>query len=171
MPATYKKIASGTVTGSATSTIEFTSIPSTYTDLFVFLSGRSSRSGANIDEIYVRLNGNTGNFSNRYIQGSGIAAPSSGAGSYAIWAGYLPAASATASTFSNTMIYIPNYTVSQNKSISIDGVQEDNATAGYGTMHAVLWNVTDAITSITLDPLHGNFEVNSTATLYGILKA
>lgn len=169
MPATYKKIASGTVTGSATSIIEFTSIPSTYTDLFVFLSGRSSRSGANIDEVYMRLNGNTGNFSNRYIQGNGSTA-SSGAGSYAIWAGYLPAATATASTFSNTMIYIPNYTVSQNKSISIDGSQEDNATAAYLTMHAVLWNVTDAITSITLDPLNGNFEVNSSATLYGILK-
>ena len=170
MAITYKKIASVTVGAGGAATIDFTSIPATYTDLILHLSNRSNRSGANIDEIYVRLNGNTSNFNNIYIQGNGSAA-SSGAGSYAIWAGYCPAATATASTFSNTMIYIPNYTVSQSKSISIDGAQEDNATAAYLTMHAVLWNVNDAISSVTIDPLHGNFVQYTTATLYGILKA
>jgi hypothetical protein len=36
--------------------------------------------------------------------------------------------SGTSNTFSSTEIYIPNYTSSNNKSVSVDSVTENNAT-------------------------------------------
>lgn len=169
MTATYDKIEAKTL-GSNTTTVSFTSIPATYTDLVIKISARSNRSGANIDEVYLRINGNTGNFSNRYLQGNGSSA-SSNAGSYALWTGYCPAATATSSTFSNSEIVITNYGSSNNKSLSIDTVQEDNATAAYQTFHANLWNVSSAITSLRIYPLTGSFVQYTTAYLYGVSNA
>jgi len=65
-------------------------------------------------------------------------------------------------------IYIPNYTSSNAKSASIDGVSENNATASYQTIDAFLWNDTSAITSITLTLSGGNFAQYSSASLYGV---
>jgi hypothetical protein len=168
---TFTQIGSAVVVGSGGATeMDFTSIPATYTDLVLKISARSNRAAANIDEVYLRINGNTGNFSNRYLQGNGSAASSS-SGSFALWTGYCPAASATASTFSNSEIYIPNYAGSNNKSMSIDTVQEDNSSVGYQTLHANLWNVTSAITSLRIYPLTGSFVQHSTAYLYGVSNA
>jgi hypothetical protein len=169
---TFTQIGSAVVVGSGGATeMDFTSIPSTYTDLIVKISARSNRSGANIDEVYVRLNGNTGNFTNRYLQSAGTGTPSSNTGSYALWTGYTPAATATASTFSNSEIYISNYAGSNNKSLSIDTVQEDNITTAYISLHANLWNVSSAITSIRVYPLLGSFVQYTTAYLYGVSNA
>jgi hypothetical protein len=171
MPNTFTLIASSTVGSGGAASIDFTSIPNTYTDLVVKISTRSNRSGAPIDETYMRLNGNTGNFSNTYLQGNGSAA-NSGSGSYPLWLGYSTAATATANTFSNSEILISNYTSSNNKSLSIDAVQEDNSSTAYATLHANLWNVSSAVTSITFYPLLGSkFDQYSTAYLYGVKNA
>jgi hypothetical protein len=47
-------------------------------------------------------------------------------------------------------MYIPNYAGSSNKSVSIDAVTENNATAAEANLVAGLWSSTAAITSITL---------------------
>jgi hypothetical protein len=81
-------------------------------------------------------------------------------------------ASATASTFGSAQTYIPNYAGSTAKSGSSEGVSENNATTAVATMDAVLWSLTNAITSIKLLPFTGtNFVQYSTATLYGISKS
>ena len=83
--------------------------------------------------------------------------------------GYIDGGNATASTFGNTMLYIPNYTSSNNKSSSSDGVAETNATNVNMAMIANLWSNTAAITSIKLTPATGaTLQQYSTATLYGI---
>ena len=74
----------------------------------------------------------------------------------------------TANTFSNFSTYIPNYAGSNNKSYSVDGVTENNATASYQIMYAGLWSNTAAINQITLVPDTLNFVQYTTATLYGI---
>ncbi len=74
-------------------------------------------------------------------------------------------------TFANGEIYIPNYTASVNKSVSIDSVTENNATSAIAALDAGLWANTAAITSINLNGNNGNFVQYSTAYLYGIVKS
>jgi hypothetical protein len=152
--------------------ITFSSIPATYTDLLVVLSGRSDYA-ANFVGLFVRLNGdNASNYKYRYVQGSGSAAASSNfSADSGFLAGYIDAASHTASVFGNGSIFIPNYTASAAKSISADLVEENNATEGYQAISAGLWSGTAAVTSVTILPASGNFVQYSSATLYGISKA
>jgi hypothetical protein len=78
------------------------------------------------------------------------------------------AASATANTFSNVEIYIPNYNSSTNKPASAIVAHENNNSAAYTSANALLRSVTDAITSVSLVSASGNFVANSTFWLYGI---
>ena len=76
----------------------------------------------------------------------------------------------TANTFSNNSIYIPNYTGSNNKSVSVDSVYENNATTAGQHLVSGLWASSAAITSVKLTEGFGNNWVQyTTATLYGIL--
>lgn len=165
MAITYEAIATTTVGSGGAATIEFTSIPGTYTDLLIKLSGRSTHSS--IDPVFITFNGAaTSTTSYRSIFGDGSTVSSfSGTGAQIQ---YIPGTGQTASTFNNAEVYIPNYAGSNNKSFSIDAVQETNAATAYIVPMACLWSNTAAITSITLDPATGNFAQHSTATLYGI---
>jgi hypothetical protein len=132
--------------------------------LFIKLSAREATAGDYV-RFYLDINGTNTSISSRYLIGTG-SSPASNTGT--ILAGYgINRPSATASTFGNTDIYIPNYTGSTNKSISIDGVEENNATAAIAGISAALWSNTAAITSIAIvSPV--NLAQYSSATLYGI---
>jgi len=168
MANTYTLIASSTVGAGGAASIDFTSIPSTYTDLLVKLSGRSNT--AAVDEnLYIKLNNSSTSFTFRYLQGNGSSAYSSTASLNYI--GTIPAANATASTFGNAEAYLPNYAGSTNKSISNDTVAENNATSAAATLTATLWSNTTAINQVTLLPASGSFVQYSTAYLYGVKNA
>ena len=168
MANTFTLIASYTAAGSVSS-IDFTSIPSTYTDLAIYLSARQSRSEV-VSNTRIEFNGSSSNLSCRYIQGTGSAAVSGSNASYLFAAS--PANTATANTFGNSFIYIPNYAGSTNKSVSWDAVTETNASNAEAYLVAGLWSNTDAITSIELSSLSGdNFMEHSTAYLYGVSNA
>ena len=168
MANTFTLIASYTAAGSVSS-IDFTSIPSTYTDLAIYLSARQSRSEV-VSNTRIEFNGSSSNLSCRYIQGTGSAAVSSSSASYLFAAS--PANTSTANTFGNSFIYIPNYAGSTNKSVSWDAVTETNASNAEAYLVAGLWANTDAITSIELSSLSGdNFMEHSTAYLYGVSNA
>ena len=146
----------------------FSSIPATYTDLCIVVSARSNTSSTQ-DGLWIsQINGSGSNLSNIWLRGSGSSAISNTSALYGILVGQINAANSTASTFSNLSIYIPNYASANNKSISIDSVQEHNATEAYMGFTAGLWSNSAAITSITLDPQVGNLVQHSTAYLYGI---
>jgi hypothetical protein len=173
MPNTFTLIASYTATGSVSS-IDFTSIPSTYTDLVVSLSVRCDRGGTS-DSMRMRFNGSSSGYSDRTIQGNGSGTPTSFsnllAGAY-VYLGELNASGTTASTFTSNQIYVPNYASSNNKSISVDDVVENNATTGIAQMVAGLWSNSAAITSISIsNAASSNFVQYSTAYLYGIVKS
>lgn len=150
--------------------VTFSNIPqSGYTDLKVVVSGRSTASAVN-DNLWMKFNGNNSSYSNRVLYGSGSSV-ASGANTGTGDTQYLapvPGATATASTFGNSEIYIPNYTGSQNKSVSLDGVAENNATLAYSQIQAILWSNTAAITSIQFGLITGSYVANSTFSLYGL---
>ena len=163
--ATYKLIATTTVGSGGAANIEFTSIPQTFTDLKVVMSARSNTVDASSGYYFdVFLNGVSANRSGRFLQGDGSLIAS---GIYTPW-GVYSSGDMTASVFSNGEMYIPNYTGSAYKSLSIDTVQENNATLSRAVLVAGLWSDTAAVTSITLTAAAGLFVQHSSASLYGI---
>jgi hypothetical protein len=157
---------------SAAASIEFTSIPQDGTDLLVLFSVRSQRAGNLDDPLGFRLNGTTTGYSWRQLYGNGGAVFTSGATDSAIFAGFLPAATATANTFHNGAVYVPNYTASANKSASVDSVSENNGANAYQSIVAGLWSNTAAITSLTFLSYQtgSNLSAGSTISLYKITK-
>jgi hypothetical protein len=173
MPTTLQAIATTTVGAGGASSIVFSAIPATYTDLLIKISARSNRASVTVDTIKLTFNGNTSSYSNKGLAGNGggvFSFQNSGTASIEDNAA-TTGASATASTFGNGDIYIANYTAAINKSVYTDGVSETNSASGYQFLTAGLWANSAAITSITLVPLVGtSFDQYSTATLYGIKK-
>jgi hypothetical protein len=169
MANTFVAIATTTVGSGGASTIEFTSIPATYTDLVVKMSGRLTTSGYDSTPWVnglISLN-NTNITSGKLLAGTGTAAVSDNNAS----AAFITDTNATASTFASMDMYLPNYLSSNNKSISVDVVGENNGAASVAVLQAILSTVTSAITSIkfTADA-SGLFAQYTTATLYGIKK-
>jgi hypothetical protein len=165
---TMTLISTITVGSGGASSIDFNSIPGTYTDLQVLVSARFGNSQV-ATVTWIQFNGSTSNQSSRMLNGNG-----SGASSYTDTKifGQSNGANATANTFGNTSFYIPNYAGSTNKAMSIDGVAENNASNAFQELVAGLWSNTSAITSITLKEYNGTgtFAQDSTASLYGITK-
>jgi hypothetical protein len=157
------KIADTTV-ATPQASIDFSSIPSGYTDLYLVLSGRSTTT---VDYCEVRFNGASTNLSGRYLYGSGAAAAS---GTFQPFI-YMNSSGNTSNSFSNSSVYIPNYTSSNYKSVSIDSVYENNATTAYCNLQAGLWSSTSSINQVTLVCTGSSqtFAAGSTATLYGVL--
>ena len=155
-----------------TASVTFDNIPqSGYTDLKVVVSARTSRSTNPEDEVFIRFNGSTTGYSSRSLFGTGAATASNTGGTAQINRTWTATSNATANTFGSMEIYIPNYRGSQNKSVSVDSVSENNATTAYAVLTAGLWSNSAAITSITLLPEVGpNFVSGSTFSLYGIAQ-
>lgn len=156
-----------TIGAGGASSIDFNSIPQTYTDLLIVISARTA-AAQNADNCKVTINGVTTNQSLRRLYGQGTG-QASDALSY-ITIGNINGNSATASTFGNAQVLIPNYaSTTVNKAFSSDGVSENNAANSYQAINAGLWSSTAAITSLSLTTETGsNFQQYSTASLYGV---
>jgi len=171
MATTYKAIATVTVGSGGAANIEFTSIPGTYTDLLVLYSLRGTNSN-DYSYVNINFNGSTTSYSNKSVFGNSTSVQSYQYTTLTyLWGGLYQGNSATANTFGNGQIYIPNYAGSTAKSLSLDQVSENNsssADSAFTILNAGLWNNTAAITSVKLTNELGNWAQYSTATLYGI---
>lgn len=157
-------IASQTL-GSATTTITFTSIPSTYTDLKLVLVGKTASGG----QVYVNFNSDTAtNYSYTNIYGTGSAAASGRSTSQpslylcrsATWTAGVPSMiQSNFMSYSNTATY--KTVISMGDTDANGSGQVDN-TVG-------LWRSTAAINRMDIVCDSGNFSVGFTAVLYGIL--
>jgi len=158
--------------GTAQASIEFTLIPSTFTDLVVLLSSRNSGASNDNEITRLRFNTDTGNnYSWRRLMGTGSGVDSVAASSTDyILGSRTPNNGRTANTFDNAQFYVPNYTSGVAKSVSVDFVEENNATAAFQGIVAGLWTGTTAINSIQISIITGNYVVGTTASLYGVLK-
>lgn len=171
MPATYEAIASTTLS-SAASTITFSSIPNTYTDLRLVLVARSSRVDTT-DPIYVRINSDTGsNYSMTYITGDGSTASSSRSTSISLWQiGSMPAANAAANLFNYCSMDFFSYSGLTNKTVLSEESRDMNG-SGVVDRRVLLWRSTSAINNIQFTSgSSSNFVTGTTATLYGIKAA
>lgn len=170
MALTYVNIATTTLTGTQASVV-FSSIPSTYTDLAIKVSGRCDSATATRN-LYLRYNGSSAaNYSftliNSVVTGAGtIESTRSSASGFLNIRNGLVGDTNTASAFSNVDIYIPSYGVTSNKPASFHSTLPGTTTVI--STGALLRSVTDAITSLTLLPDTGNFMSGSTFYLYGI---
>lgn len=173
MPSTYTLISSATVGSGGAASIDFTSIPQTYTDLVVRMSLRSTGDVVNTS---IRFNGSTSGYTMTYLTGDGSSASSGTTSGFTYFLTYgINASSYTSNTFASTELYIPNYTGSTNKPMSMNASTENNATTAFTSAVAHLWSNTAAITSVGISayPWGGlnNIAQGSTAYLYGISKS
>ena len=169
MATTYTLIASSTAGSGGASSIDFTSIPSTYTDLVLKISLRQNQANNNIR---MTFNGSSSGYSERMVFGTGSSAASTSASATYFNLMYSDGTGETSNTFSNNEIYIPNYAGSAAKSYSAETANENNATYALSDMRALLWSGTAAITQIQISAATGNnLAQYSTAYLYGISKS
>ena len=170
MANTFELIESYTV-ASAQADYTFTTISSSFTDLCLKISARSTANGG--QNCNLTFNSTASGYSDKIVSGSGSGTPASFSSGNTTRGGsiVIPGADFTSNTFGNGEIYIPNYTGSTAKSFSNDSVTENNTTLSYAQLQATLWTGTAAITSIKIDLSGGNFAVGSTFYLYGVKNA
>jgi hypothetical protein len=158
--------------GTAVASVAFTSIPQDGTDLMVLCSTRVS--GSPVSQLNTQFNSSAvTEYSDRELSADslGSALSINRSSQQVIRITVNIGTSFTANTFSSAQIYIPNYTASAAKSVSLDGSTEQNNTTSYNSIVAGLWNNTAAITSVTFtDQQGGNFAVGSMFSLYKITK-
>jgi hypothetical protein len=175
MTTTYTLIASNTVGLVGASSVTFSSIPATYTD-FVLKASLRSTSIYTAGFSFVRINGNSSSIYNSIALAAEGGSPSSETNPYGTTTQFpfatMNGTGTTANTFNNCELYIPNYASSNYKSISVDGVNENNSTSGQPISErfvATLFSSTSAISSLYFyDITGGNFTQYSTFYLYGI---
>ena len=174
MAYTYSKIATYTVGSGGIPSVSFLNIPQNYTDLVVKFSARTTENpGASA--LGLQINSASTTLNHLSIRGDGSSGSSqtftATSGGFARMDGKTgQAADTTANTFNSHEIYIPNYTGSNYKSFSKDGVTENNATEAFAELNALLLSNTAAITSIGINVYGGggNFAHDSSFHLYGI---
>jgi hypothetical protein len=164
MPQTYEPIATTTL-GSNQTSVSFTSIPNTYTDI-VIITNVSGNDGA----ICIRFNNDTGsNYSSTMIRGNGSAA-SSGRVTNGTYIGGTSNLSVTAGSLQTAIWNIQNYSnTTTNKTVLF----RDGMATHITGLTVGLWRNTAAINRIDLSPEFGSqvFYSGSTFTLYGIKAA
>ena len=158
---TYTLIAHTELTSSQAN-ITFSSIPATFTDLVCLFSLRDNASGE-ARSFNIQLN--SANPTTRNLVGTGSSTASYTESTYYA---LLNGSTATTNTFGNGSLYIPNYTGTAQKSVSMDMVTETNSSPGFQVITAALYNVTTAVTTLSLIGVSSSLVQFSSATLYGI---
>lgn len=164
----YESIATVTVGSGGSSSIDFTSIPSTYTHLQVRGITRTTTGGLDINQI--RFNSDTGsNYATHRIEANGSSVSATATASTVCINGGLQSGSSTLSNTFGAMVFdILDYAnTNKYKTLRhLDGI-DANGTGlmGFGSG---LWMNTNAITSITIFTFGTDFAQYSQFALYGI---
>jgi hypothetical protein len=149
--------------GTAAASIEFTSIPQTFTDLVMMCSVREN--GGDTHRAFVMTINGSNVTSFRTLVGNGATAASNTS-----YVGVTNSSTSTANTFSNIAFYVANYTGATLKSISVDYVTEANATTAFAGITAAISPATTAITSMGVSGSGASWVAGSLVSLYGVLK-
>lgn len=167
---TYEPIATSTVT-SATNTVTFSSIPSTYTDLVAVITGRMTASGQD-QAFFCRLNSDSAtNYSWTQLGGDGSTAYSNRVSNDSYCRlGKVTGSSAASGHFATNIVNFQNYANTTTYKTILTRADASNAEV----MASVsLWRATPAAINTIAFYISGlnNWEVGSTFTLYGIKSA
>ena len=158
----YESISTVTVGGGGSSSIDFTSIPSTFKHLQIRGIGNATN-----NDIRMQFNGDTGtNYSLHYVYGDGASAVAGATASTSYMAAFY--VTGTASVNGAGVFDILDYqNTSKNKTVrGLTGV--DNNGSGLIILRSGAWYSTSAITSIKLYPASGSINQYSQFALYGI---
>lgn len=173
---TYQLISANTLS-SNTSTVTFSSIPQTFTDLVLKLSVRSTEGSFTNDALRMRFNGSSSSVYNETFirgDGSGTAVANTTINNTSELVALVNTEASGQSTFSNVDIYIPNYTdTGFSQQSGAMTAMENTTTAAYITTLAGRYSPGTAISSITF-AFYGtssNFLSQSSFYLYGISNA
>jgi hypothetical protein len=171
----YESIATVTVGAGGSSSISFTSIPSTYKHLQIRSTNRTNRANV-IDAIDLQFNSDStiSNYVRRGVEASGAAPVASSvgypqSGNYPFWIGYTTGANAISGAFGSYVIDILDYanTSKYKTTKSLSGY--DNNGSGEISLFSHLWMNTSAINTITLTASLGTgLAQYSSFSLYGI---
>lgn len=169
----YESIATVTVGSGGSSSVEFTSIPSTYTHLQIRALVRTNRSGGAVtDNIRIQFNNDTtSSYTRHELWGDGGGAYAYGAGSES--SGYAGMLCSTASSSANvfgggTIDILDAFNTSKYKTTRTLGGTDNNGSGGINFSSSV-WQKTNAITSIKLfGEIGGTIQQYSSFALYGI---
>lgn len=166
-----------TVGAGGQAALDFTSIPQTYQHLQIRWIGQSNRGTYATDNLWIRLNGDTGsNYSSHELRGQGTTAGSFGYASQTKQ--YISTVIGTtqqASAFGAGIIDILDYTsTSKNKTLRVFAGKDNNGTfaseGGAVQVASGLYFATPAaVTRVTLIAENGNWQQHSTAALYGVV--
>lgn len=149
----FVTIASTTVTGSATSGITFSSIPSTYSSIWIVGNAISSSAAPNFNWNYNGVSTSTYN----YLYMENNTAGNNTSTTYAL-------GGTAGSNGSSVVVKIPDYaSTNRYKSAVIQ-----TATESYISTIGNVWQSTNAITSINFFLAGNTFAVGSSLTLYGL---
>lgn len=174
IPTSYESIASATGTGSS-STITFSSIPSTYKHLQIRGTIKYDAAGYSGAGIQLRLNNDSSaNYAGHYIYGDGTSVSAGGSTADSqIFGGYFGVQATATNIVGTIIIDIHDYASStKNKTVRIFGGGDVNYTGsnpGYLGLNSGLWINTSTINRVDiLSGGSGNFTTASTFALYGI---
>ena len=164
----YESIATTTVGAGGSSTITFSSIPSTYSHLQIRAFSRSTYPTLNTS-IIIRANSDSAsNYSYHSLNGDGATASSYGVATDVFGISQMyPGSNVTASIFGTGIIDILDYT-NTNKYKTIRSLAGyDRNGGGYIALMSSSWRSTSAISTITLTT-DNNFAQYSSFALYGV---
>lgn len=168
MASAFTLISTATVGSGGATSMSFSSIPGTYTDLLLKISALNTTGLSNNG---VTFNGTSSGYKLRALRGTGSAL---GTFTESTWGGgaYFPAGyNPNGSIPSSGDLYIFNYTSSNYKVMNLDFAHENNGNPGYSFLSTGYWENTSAITSITVSTDTWSFSQYTTASLYGIKKS
>jgi hypothetical protein len=168
----YESIATYTVGGTAQDSIEFTSIPSTFTHLQLRYIARTNRTEVD-DGFWIQMNGDTtaANYKYHYVAGSGSI--TYGGNDPEINVPYVAAANSSANIFGVGICDILDYrNTNKNTTVRILGGNDGNGAATWVALNSGVWLNTAAVTSLKIKTnALGDFVQYSQFALYGIKGA
>jgi hypothetical protein len=177
MPSTYEPIATQTL-GSAATTVTFSSISGSFTDLVIVASIQSTASANADTRCWLRFNNDSAtNYSTTYLLGNGIAASSARDTTRAQVDNVTTIS--TTPQFTPVIYNVMNYSNATTYKTALQRSGQNNNTSGGGGGGGILmgaavslWRSTSAITRVDLTcAVNGQFATGSTFTLYGVKSA
>lgn len=168
----FDSIATVTIT-SAGSVATFSSIPQTYTHLQVrAISKESYNTGSDVDNLNVTCNGDTtASYIRHALWGTGALTYAEGYTAGTSGAIAITSRNTAGATYGAMVLDILDYTnTNKRKTLrSLNGC--DKSGSGEMRLSSVLWNKTDAITSLSFTGDSSGWQVDTTFALYGIKGA
>ena len=168
MAKTYEPIATTTLS-SAASSVTFSSISGSYTDLVVIISALGNVGSPTDYGISLQINGDaSGGYSDTWLYGNGTSAVSSRRTNQSSIVDIQAAGYLSTTSPNPCVVNFLNYSNTTTYKTSLSRSNSQN----YVSSYVGLWRSTSAISTVTLTaPVGANWSSTTTATLYGIKAA